>query len=423
MIGKQIHNLAKKLWPINRSITGDGVRSTLKIIQNEIPELQIKSIKTGTKCFDWTIPKEWNINKAYIIDPDGKKICDIEQNNLHVVGYSTPVNFKIDFDDLQKHLHSLPNQPDAIPYITSYYKENWGFCISHRERLNLKRGTYKVFIDSSLKNGELTYGEIFIKGDCKEEIFLSTYICHPSMANNEVSGPALVTYLAKYIKSKPSSRYSYRIIFIPETIGAIAYLSINLEQMKKNIVAGYNVTCVGDDNNFSYLPSRDGNTLSDKVALYVLSMRVKGYKKYSYLDRGSDERQYCYPGIDLPVCSIMRSKYGEYPEYHTSLDNLNFISSDGLNKSFEVYKDAIDILENNFIYRNAWLCEPQLGKRGMYPNVSTKNSKAIVRQMMNLLSYCDGENDLLDIAALINEPFWDLSDLARELERKNILIQ
>jgi aminopeptidase-like protein len=421
MSNNQIYNFCKKIFPINRSITGEGVRKTLQIIQNELPSLNIKSIQTGTKCFDWEIPKEWNINEAYIIDPDGQKICDFKENNLHLVGYSIPTNICIELDELEKHLHSLSKQPNAIPYVTSYYKENWGFCISHSQRLKLKRGTYKVLIDSSLKNGELNYGELLIKGKSKKEVFLSTYICHPSMANNEASGPAVVTFLAKYINSITNLRYSYRIIFIPETIGSIAYLSMNLSDMKKNIEAGFNITCVGDDKNFSFLPSRFGNTLADKIALYALEIRKIKFKRFSFIDRGSDERQYCFPGVDLPLCSVMRSKYGEYAEYHTSLDNLDFISSSGLNGTYEVYKLIIDILETNYKFFNTTICEPQLGKRGMYPNTSTKDTKAKVNAMMNLLVYCDGNMDLVDIAELIEQPYWEIVDLASKLENQCIL--
>lgn len=418
---KDIYNFCKEIFPINRSITGKGVRDTLKIIQREIPNLTIHNIPTGERCFDWTIPKEWNVVDAYIVTPDGKKICKFNNNNLHLMGYSVPVNLIVELEDLEKHLHSLPNLPDAIPYITSYYHENWGFCISHNERKLLKKGKYKVFIDSALTKGHLTYGELLIEGDTKEEIFFSTYVCHPSMGNNETSGPAVTTYLAKYIQSMLSPRYSYRIVFIPETIGSIAYISKNLEKMKKNIIAGFNVTCVGDNNNYSYMPSRNGKTLSDKVAKHVLKKKVKKFNEYSFLERGSDERQYCYPGVDLPVCSVMRTKYAEYKEYHTSLDDLNFISIDGLNGAYEIHIAIIKALENNYTYVNAILCEPQLGKRGMYPNISTKSSKATVQTMMNFLTYCDGSLDLISIAELIDTPVFDLYNLAYKLANKKII--
>lgn len=421
MSSNLIYEFCKKIFPINRSITGKGVCETLKIIQGELPSLKIHNIPTGKKCFDWNIPKEWNVNEAYIIDPDGKKICSLKDNNLHLVGYSVPVNKTIELEELEKHLHSLPGQPDAIPYITSYYKETWGFCISHNQRESLKEGNYRVIIDSSLIDGYMTYGELLIEGNSKEEIFISTYICHPSMANNEVSGPALVTFLSKFILTLNNKRYSYRIIFIPETIGSIAYLSKNLTIMKKNIIAGFNITCVGDNKNFSFMSSRDGSTLADKVALNALHSKGIKFKNFSYLQRGSDERQYCYPGVDLPVCSVMRSKYGDYDEYHTSLDNLSFISSDGLNGAFEIYRDIIEILENNFKYTNTQICEPQLGKRGLYPNISSKKTIALVRTMMNLLAYCDGKLDLINISEIIDEPFWDLVEIAKKLESNGVL--
>jgi aminopeptidase-like protein len=337
------------------------------------------------------------------------------------MGYSVPTNLTLELKELEKYLHSLPDLPDAIPYITSYYREGWGFCITHNERKGLKKGSYRVFIDSSLHQGELIYGELLVKGETEEEIFFSTYVCHPSMGNNEVSGPAVVTYLSKYIQSIANPRYSYRIIFIPETIGSISYLSKNLSDMKKNIIAGFNVTCVGDDNNYSYMPSKHGETLSDKVALHVLKNKCPEFNAYSFLERGSDERQYCYPGIDLPVCSVMRTKYGEYKEYHTSLDDLNFISANGLNGAYNVYIAIIDALENNYKYANTVLCEPQLGRRGMYPDVSTKSSKSTVGTMMNLLAYCDGSLDLVSIAELIKKPIWDLYELVGDLENKEII--
>ena len=417
----QIYDFCKKIFPINRSITGDGVRETLGIIQRELPDLKSHTIATGEKCFDWRVPKEWNVVDAYIIDPDGKKICNFKDNNLHLMGYSTPVDVTLELRELEKYLYSLPDQPDAIPYITSYYKKKWGFCLTHNQRTKLKKGIYKVFIDSSLKKGELTYGELLIKGNTKEEVFFSTYICYPSMGNNEVSGPSIVTYLSKYIKSKVNLRYSYRIIFIPETIGSIVYLSRNLKYMKDNVVAGFNVTCVGDNNSYSFMPSKDGSTLPDKVALHVLKNKQPEFKIFSFLDRGSDERQYCSPGVNLPVCSVMRTKYGEYDEYHTSLDDLNFISSNGLNGSYEIYRTIIDVLENNYKYTSAILCEPQLGKRGMYPNTSTKNTKVTVEMMMNLLTYCDGTLDLVDIAKLIKKPVWELFELAKNLEDQEII--
>jgi len=418
----KIYKLCCDLFPINRSITGEGTRRSLRILQKELPNLKIHEIASGTKCFDWTIPDEWNIKDAYILDPSGKKIVNFKDNNLHVVGYSEPIDDIFSLDQLSKKLYSLPDQPDAIPYITSYYKRDWGFCISDNEKRKLKDGKYKVFIDSEIKKGVMNYAELLIEGRSDDEVFFSTYICHPSMANNELSGPALTTYLAKYIQSIENRRNSYRLVFIPETIGSIAYLSKHINELKEKVVAGFNISCVGDNNDFSYLPSRNGNTLSDRAALHVLNHLGLDYKKYSFLDRGSDERQYCYPGVDLPIASIMRSKYGTYDQYHTSLDDLNFISSEGLNGSYEAYIKVIESLEENVIYQNELLCEPQLSKRGLYPSLSTKDSNQQVETMMNMLTYFDGATDLLSIADKLEKPIWDLIKIVKLLKEHDLII-
>ena len=418
----QIYELCCNLFPINRSITGEGIRKSLGILKKELPNLKIHEIPSGTECFDWVIPDEWNIRDAYIVDPSGKKIVDFKKNNLHVVGYSEPVDDVLTLDELSKKLYSLPEQPDAIPYITSYYKRDWGFCISDNEKRKLKDGKYKVFIDSKFTKGVMNYAELLIKGKSDDEVFFSTYICHPSMANNELSGPALTTYLAKYIQSLENKRNSYRLVFIPETIGSVAYLSKHINTLKERVIAGFNITCVGDNNNFSYLPSRNGNTLSDRVALHVLDHLELDYKKYSFLDRGSDERQYCYPGVDLPIASIMRSKYGTYDEYHTSLDDLNFISSEGLNGSYDTYIKVIECLEQNVRYKNKLLCEPQLSKRGLYPSLSTKESNQHVETMMNLLTYFDGDTDLLLIAEKLDKPIWELTQIVKILKEHDLII-
>ena len=421
-LSNQIYNLAKKLWPINRSITGDGVRETLSIIQKDVPELKVFEISSGTKVFDWTVPKEWKVRDAYIITPDGKKICQFKKNNLHLIGYSSPINLKIPLSKLQDHLYSLPNQPDAIPYITSYYEKRWGFCITHDERQSLTDGDYQVYIDTELFDGSLSYGEILIKGQTPEEIFISTYICHPSMANNELSGPCVTTFLAKKLKEFKKLKYSYRLIFIPETIGSITYLSQNIEHLKQNVVAGFNVTCVGDDRDYSYLPSRKGDSLSDQIAKHVLKHICPTFKSYKWADRGSDERQYCAPNVDLPIASIMRTKYGMYDEYHTSLDDLiNVVTAKGLEGGFNALWKAIEALERNSYPKVTILCEPQLGKRDLYPALLTEHTNSKVMQMLNLITWSDGAHSLIDIAELCDSPIWELYPIVKKLENHKLI--
>jgi len=420
--GQNIHNLAKRLWSINRSVTGKGVRKTLNILKELVSSLQIFSVQSGTKVFDWTVPKEWSCEVAYIIGPDGNRLCDFEENNLHLVGYSIPVNKTISLSDLQEHLYSLPEQPTAIPYVTSYYKERWGFCIAHNERMKLEDGDYHIVIDSCLFDGALNYGEILIKGESDKEVFLSSYVCHPSMANNELSGPTVLIYLAKWLLSQRTLRYSYRIIFVPETIGSIVYLSKNYKKMKKSIVAGFNISCVGDNRAYSYIPSRDSNTLSDIVAQHVLKWIDPEYHRYSWSDRGSDERQYCSPGIDLPIASICRTKYGCYPEYHTSLDDLEVVvTPEGLQGGYDVLRIALEVLEKNVTPKVTVLCEPQLGKRGLYPDLSIKGSSNKVQLMMDFISWCDGNHTLLEISEIIKVPIWEFYDLCCQLKDHKLL--
>ncbi len=424
MIGIEIHALAKKLWPINRSITGDGIRETLSILKHDyLPNLSIKEIPTGTAVLDWTVPKEWKVSDAYIKTPSGEKICDFKKNNLHLVGYSVPIHRKMCLNELNQHLYSLDEQPDAIPYITSYYAEQWGFCLTKKQKSQLIGGEYEVFIDSMLFDGALTYGELIIPGESDQEVFLSTYICHPSMANNELSGPTVTTYLAKWLLSLSRRKYTYRIIFIPETIGSITYISQNLDWLKSHVIAGFNVSCIGDNRTYSYLPSRNGLTLSDQVAKHVLKWIYPNYDAYTWSDRGSDERQYCSPGVDLPIASIMRTKYGMYPEYHTSLDDLvNVVTPEGLNGGYNALKLAIETIEKNCFPQATILGEPQLGKRGLYPTLSTKISGKEVRLMMNIITWSDGTKSLIDIADACNVPVWDLYSIVEKLLENNLIL-
>ena len=420
--GQLAYGLCQTLFPICRSLTGAGVRESLEILRGQMPGLQILSVPSGTQCFDWTVPPEWNIRDAYILDSTGRKIVDFKKSNLHVLGYSLPVNREMELDELQQHLYSLPEQPDVIPYVTSYYTPRWGFCLSDNQRKSLSSGCYRVVIDSHLEPGVLNYGELILPGKTDREVLLSTYVCHPSMANNELSGPAVTALLARWLTAEVDRNLTYRIVFIPETIGSIVYLSKHLQTLQKNVIAGFVVTCVGDDRAYSYLPSRDGDSLADQVAKHVLRRTQPDFRSYSFLDRGSDERQYCSPGVDLPVCSMMRTKYAEYPEYHTSADNLELISPAGLQGAFDVYQKALRCLESNQRLKITVCGEPQLGKRGLYPTTSTKETKGLVADMMNLLAYCDGERDLLEISDLIGADMWKLIPVVERMKAEGLLV-
>lgn len=396
--------LAKKLYPLNRSLTGEGNSKTLEIIKHNIKNLEIKFFKSGQKVFDWKIPQEWVLKDAWLKDDKGNKILDYKKNNLTILQYSSPIKKKLNFKNLKRNLYTLKNQPNAIPYLTSYYKKRWGFCLRYRDYKKFnEKDKFEVFIDSKFKNGKMPYGQLLIKGKSKKEIFFSTYICHPSMANNEVSGIVLSTFIAKFIKSLKNNYYSYRFIFVPETIGSIAYLYKNFYYLKKNIIAGFNITCVGDEGNFSYLESRQGNTLSDKILKRVLKEKNISFKKYSWLDRGSDERQYCSPHVNLPIVSLMKTKYGVYPEYHTSLDTIGkVLTYKGLKQSLGLYKYLIKKIEKTVIPITAFPCEPFLTKYKLIDTVGGKKKINMnTRNILNFYSYSDGTNSIEDICDLI----------------------
>ena len=417
-IGSEMYQCIKDLFPLNRSLTGEPNRITLKYLKNILPNLKIGAYDSGKRVFDWTIPEEWNVSDAYVINEKGDKIIDFKVNNLHLVGYSIPVDQSFSYEELKEHLHFDQELENAIPYKTSYYNKTWGFCLTYNQFKSLSKSEkYRVKIDSKFSSGKLNFGELIIKGKSNKEVLLSTYICHPSMANNELSGIAVTVALAKYLSEQKNLFYTYRILFIPETIGSISYLSENFTEMKNNTTAGFVITCVGDDLNYSFLPSRLGNTYADKVGRFALDNYTKVYKEYSFLERGSDERQYCSPLIDLPVVSIMRSKYGTYKEYHTSADDLNFISPKGLEGAYDIYLKAIEVLELNKVFTPKTMCEPQLGKRNLYEITSDENPNSLI----NLIAYIDGKLDLMDLSKIINEDFFECHRVAQKLLKNDLI--
>jgi aminopeptidase-like protein len=424
---KKFYNLGKNvLYPICRSITGSGQKKTLRIIKNEFPSLNIRKIRSGKKVYDWKVPFEWNIKNAYVIDKFGNKIIDFKKNNLHVMGYSSPVKRAFKKEDLLKKLYSLPNQPKAIPYITSYYKKNWGFCVSHKQKKEIrkkykKNDIFKVVILSSFnKNGYLNYGELLLKGKTKKEILISTNICHPSMANNELSGPIVSMSLINHFKKKKLDK-SIRFLFIPETIGAITFLSKNLNSLKKSVIGGYSLSCIGDERNHSCILSKNSNTQSDKSLIEAYKKLKIKYKIYPFLERGSDERQYNSPGIDLPIALICRSKFQKFPEYHTSLDNFKLVTLKGILGGFNVAKTAIEILQKKIIPINNILCEPQMSKRLLYPSISLKNKKKLSQNFMNFLQYSDGKNDIKDISKILKLNHKSVQFIYNTLKREMLI--
>ncbi|MFL6263109.1 MAG: DUF4910 domain-containing protein [Thermoanaerobaculia bacterium] len=382
-------------FPVCRSITGDGVRRTLGMIQERIP-LEIREVPTGTQVFDWTVPKEWNIRDAWIKDPSGHKVVDFQDCNLHVLNYSVPVHERLPLAELKKHLFTLPDKPDLIPYRTSYYKETWGFCLRHRTLEELPEGEYEVLIDSTLQDGSLTYGECLLPGDSEREVLLSTHVCHPSLCNDNLSGIAVMTELARALQVRPRRRYSYRFLFIPGTIGSITWLALNEVRIDHGLVAAN----LGDPGKFHYKKSRRGNAEIDRAVLSVLKASGEPFGVEEFVPFGYDERQYCSPGFNLAVGSLTRTPYGRYPEYHTSADNLDFVKPEALEGSLRTYLAVMDVLEGNRRYLNLNpKCEPQLGRRGLYRTIGGDESgRARELALLWVLNLSDGENGLLDIA-------------------------
>lgn len=408
-MGKKLINhfyrLAKEdLYKINRSITGAGTLKTLKILKKEIPEIKIKNFKSNSKVFDWKVPPEWNVRDAFVTDKYGKKIIDFKINNLHLMGYSKPFKGIINKNELLKKLYFSNKISSAIPYVTSYYKRRWGFCISKKQYRNIEKNynsndKFRITIDSNFKhNGKMHYGEIIIKGKSKQEILLSTYICHPSMANNELSGPIVMMALIKSFQKKKNNK-TLRIIFIPETIGSISYISKNYLDLKNQVIGGYLLTTIGDERMHSCMLSRNASSISDKSLIEAYkNLNIKKYKIFNYSERGSDERQFNSPNINLGITSIFRSKYFEYPEYHTSHDDFNIVTERGLYGGFKVAKEAIEILLNKLIPKYKLICEPNLGKRGLYPSMNHQNvNKKFSRKILEFIEYSDGNNSIQDI--------------------------
>ena len=409
MKAAQLEIYFDRLWPICRSITGNGLRQSFQILQ-EVAPFELTEVPTGTEVFDWVIPQEWNITQAYILDATGKKWADFTVNNLHVVGYSTPVRARMSFDELKPHLHTFASQPDVIPYITSYYKPYWGFCLSQNDYDQMpKSGEFEVVIESELKNGSLTYGEIVLPGSSKKEILFSSYLCHPSMANNELSGPLALVGIYERLSRLENRQYTYRFILAPETIGIIAFLAKRGEHLKQQLAAGYVLTCCGDPGVFHYKKSKKGDSIADRVAEHVLKYKGDEHIILPFAVGGSDERQYCSPGFNLPVGSLMRTPYQRYDYYHTSKDDKNFISFDALEKTIDRYVDiALAFEKNEFFLNEVQHCEPNMGKRGLYPSAASPDiQRAAVHRMMHLLSFADGEHDLLTIAERRNEGIWE----------------
>lgn len=419
-VGRAMHDVLLDLFPICRSITGDGVRATLRALQKRIP-LTIQEVPSGTQVFDWTVPLEWNIHDAYIKDLNGHRIIDFQKSNLHVVNYSHPINRRISLDDLKNHLHSLPEHPTWIPYRTSYYKDSWGFCLSHNELQNLKDAEYDVRIDASLSKGSLSYGEFFVPGQVRDEVLFSTHVCHPSLCNDNLSGIVVTTFLAEWVLSKPR-RYSYRFLFVPGTIGSITWLSQNRGQIS-HIKHGLVLTGVGDPGPFTYKRSRRSDSEIDRIMANLLRHSGRPHNIVEFIPYGYDERQYCSPGFNLPVGCFSRTPHSQYPEYHTSGDSVEFVKAESLEESLEQCRTAVETLERNRVYLNRNPhCEPQLGKRGLYRGIGGQaGEKSMEMALLWVLNLSDGSHSLLEIAERSDIRFEVLAAAAEKLMEHALL--
>lgn len=419
-LGKELHNFIVKLYPICRSITGEGIRETLRTIRKRIP-LDIHEVPSGTKVFDWTVPLEWNVSDAYVMNREGKRVIDFKAHNLHLMSYSLPIRKKMSLADLRPHLFTLPEYPEWIPYRTSYYKENWGFCLRHVDFERLSDDDYDVVIDSSLQPGSLTYGEFYVRGETSDEILVSCHVCHPSMCNDNLSGITVAVKLAETMATR-SRRYSYRFLFIPGTIGSITWLAQN-EQAVSRIKHGLVLTGIGDAGNITYKKSRQGNAEIDRTMAHVLRHSGKSSTIIDFFPYGYDERQYCSPGFDLPVGCFMRAPHGQYPEYHSSADNLDFVKTDSLAQSYAQCLEACELLEGNRTYMNQNpKCEPQLGRRGLYRAVAGQQEKQWTElALFWVLNASDGHHTLLDIAERADLPFGKIQSAAEALLEVGLL--
>lgn len=417
--GAAMHALVRELYPICRSITGNGLRQTLARLAQDIPLVR-HEVPSGTRVLDWTVPLEWNVRDAYVKDPGGHRVIDFRRHNLHLVNYSTPVRRKMTLAELRPHLHSLPHQPHLIPYRTSYYKETWGFCLPHRQLEQLPDTEYEVVVDTTLEQGHLTYGECLLEGDTQEEVLVSCHACHPSLADDNLSGLAVATFLARHLAGS-RRRYSYRFVFVPGTIGAITWLSRN-EERTPSIRHGLVLTCVGDSASFTYKQSRRGDAAIDRAMAHVLQHADPGHRIVPFSPYGYDERQYCSPGFNLPVGCIMRSQHGQFPEYHTSADTPDFVTPDALAGTLSMLLSVFDLLEHDGRYLNLHpKGEPQLGRRGLYSSTGGGSPREVEMAMLWVLNLSDGQASLLDIAQRAGMPFATVREAAERLRRQDLL--